>query len=328
MADLSDVENALKALIVSRIYPGGTTAPSAMTMPDATPIPARVVRGWPNKLQLKSDLAAGIVTISISPMPGSDRDTTRYSMAWEEDKARAPQDRTPMGVALAASVSGAPDKVTWSGVATCAQSASVTVDGRAYRVAVPVGATASDVAAAFVAAINPDRPVTQSGGSITLVGAYGLKAAMGVIVERGLVREIGRFQRSLQIALWCKSPEQRDAANRFIFGVMSGAGTARGTLDFIDIPEIVQTTPTAIVSSSKAQITYGSRNQSDDPEMAGLFRANFLYTVEFGQFEWSDGAAIVSIEAELTPYSTARSFDPNTTPEPEALIDDPMIVHI
>lgn len=327
MADLSDVETALKRVIVDAIYPSGVSAPSAMRAATGTPIPARVVRGWPNKLQLKSDLAAGIVTISITPA-GVDRDVTRYGPQWSADRGRAAADRTPMGVALSSSSgAGAPDTVSWSGVASCPQNVSVTVDGRVYRTGLTAGATAADAATALATLIAPDRPVAISGGVMTFVGAYGLRAAAGAIVARGLVREIARFERGFQVALWCNSPEQRDAAARFIADRMSGAGAPVGGLDHIDVVETVQATP-LITSTSKARVSYVSRNVSDDPEMIGLFRANFVYTLEYGQFEWSDGAAIVSLEAEFTPHSSARSFDPNTTPAPEPLIETPIIVHI
>jgi hypothetical protein len=64
MADITDVGQALVALIAGAAYPNGNTGPSVGNCP------VLVYQGWPNPEQLSSDLPVGKVHISVFPRPG------------------------------------------------------------------------------------------------------------------------------------------------------------------------------------------------------------------------------------------------------------------
>jgi hypothetical protein len=320
MADVSDVENAFKALIVSKIYANGTAAPSVMKMDNNAAIPAVVMRGWPNKTQLQRDLAAGVCTINIWPRPGSDQDVTPMSAgAWQQDTARmAEAIATPVTMTFSATggVSAAPDRIVFGGPAAAAQNVSVVVDGRGYHVSVTANQTAASIAAAFAALISADRTATSNGATLDLPGAHRLQGASGAIVSRGLWREINRTKRVFQIGLWCPSPEQRDAAGRFLNGVLRGKGTLAGHLSRFDLAD-----------GSTAHLQYQNTQMSDDPEMAGLFRRDFFFSVEYGDIEFADAAQIVQIETHFTPHGGGGGFGPGEE-APPALLPAPIVTLI
>ena len=84
MADQSDVEESLAAIIGSALYPMGSSGASTVGSV------VRVYRGWPDPVSLDRDLAAGTVNITISAEPHSQTTTTRYPDDW-----RVPQTVTP-----------------------------------------------------------------------------------------------------------------------------------------------------------------------------------------------------------------------------------------
>src|SRR5579862_3521069 len=115
MADQSDVEDALVALVASALYPNGTNVLAANgTL-------SRVYRGWPEAAALDADLAAGWVNVSVFPESGG-RNTTRYLNEW-----LVPVPTTPT---LLGSVLG--DAVTFSGNAGAGQLAGILADGSTY----------------------------------------------------------------------------------------------------------------------------------------------------------------------------------------------------
>src|ERR1700744_3522544 len=82
MADTSDVENALKALVIAAVYPNGTSQPSIVAKD------LFIERGWPVSAKLDTDLAAGKAHISIFPPEGMEPNTTRWPR--EEQLLTAP----------------------------------------------------------------------------------------------------------------------------------------------------------------------------------------------------------------------------------------------
>lgn len=202
MADVADVENALKAVLVAAIYPSGTNQPSAIAL-NAAHVPVAIMRGWPEKLQLQKDLAAGLAVINILPQPNGDQDVTRWPSTWQTADAAI----------------GAP---------------------------------------------------------------------VGVPVTNGLVRVIRQISRSFQLSLWCSTPEMRDAVGAFVSGVMAGKGTESGRRPFI-----------ALADNSAARLWFVSTNLSDDPELIGLFRRNWIYGVEYFDLEYADGTPIKEFDAGI-----------------------------
>ena len=60
MADQSDVEQALAAVVAAVLYPGGTTAASLVG------VACRVHRGWPDAASLDADLKREELTLQAS----------------------------------------------------------------------------------------------------------------------------------------------------------------------------------------------------------------------------------------------------------------------
>ena len=78
MADLSDVINGLKAVVLSTVYPDGTANPVSPLNGAQTVL----ISGWPVAKNLDNDLANGKVTISV--FTGQvERNTGRFLRKWQ-----------------------------------------------------------------------------------------------------------------------------------------------------------------------------------------------------------------------------------------------------
>src|SRR5437868_5530279 len=66
MADLSDVESGIVREVIGALYPNGPSQASAVGAA------CRVYRGWPSPATLNSDLAGGIVNVTIVPATTAD----------------------------------------------------------------------------------------------------------------------------------------------------------------------------------------------------------------------------------------------------------------
>jgi hypothetical protein len=78
MADLSDVINGLKAVIVATLYPNGSSNPVSPVNSVATTI----YGGWPLSKTLDAALGAGKVTVSIFTGQ-AERNTVRFLPKWQ-----------------------------------------------------------------------------------------------------------------------------------------------------------------------------------------------------------------------------------------------------
>ena len=81
MADISDVEQAMASAATSILYPAGSSQSSIIG------VLCRVYRGWPNPATLNTDLAAGMVNVTIITDNDSGRTTTRYLPEWHTTTA-------------------------------------------------------------------------------------------------------------------------------------------------------------------------------------------------------------------------------------------------
>src|SRR5438309_447692 len=115
MPDRADVEQALAALVAGALYPNGVGAGSAVG------VPCRVYRGWPVAGSLDTDLAKGLVHVTVQPVSGAVRDRTRFSQEWQGVQPEP---------TVTSSVHG--EVVQFDGVGDAGQVAGVVVDGRTY----------------------------------------------------------------------------------------------------------------------------------------------------------------------------------------------------
>ncbi|MGI4796186.1 MAG: hypothetical protein ACRYG8_19445, partial [Janthinobacterium lividum] len=184
MADISDVEAALCALIELAVYPNGLSAPSVSNTA------VKIYRGWPTNRALNSDLASGFQTVTVFSKEHSTRDTTRYARLWKTVAVTSPT--------LTVSVIG--DIATFDGAGGAVQFAGLVVNGVGYAYHVSSADTPTTVASAFSTLVP---------GAILLGTAVRILGAMieGKIVGTGTARmETRRQEQGIMIALWCSSP--------------------------------------------------------------------------------------------------------------------------
>lgn len=244
MADQSDVEAALLALISSAIYPAGPSSGSTVS------VDCRIYRGWPNSSALDSDLRAGLANVTVFPTPDSGQVTTRHLPIWQA---------TPAAVTLMASVSG--NTVTISGTPSAGQVAGLLVDQRAYAYAVQATDTPASVAANLASQARPAIIVQQSGATITIPGAYSLKAR--VVAQAQATSQIRRQRHDLRVTCWCPSPNARDA-------IATAIDQAFALVRFIPLPD-----------GTEAHLTYRGTTVLDQSQDALLYRRDLVYSLEY-----------------------------------------------
>jgi hypothetical protein len=243
MADQSDVEAALVAVVTAALYPGGTAAPSAV---GAT---CRIFRGWPNAAALDADLAAGRVNLTVFPVEGAVRNTTRYANEWQA-VAPAPT--------LTVSISGS--SATFAGRAYPGQLAGVLADGKAYVHRTQAGDTPELVAATLADTVRTDRIALLSGATLTVPGAV-LVARTGA--DASAVLEVRRQEQSFRLTAWCPSPALRDAACGRIDAVLSAAR-------FLSLAD-----------GTTGRHRFAGAATFDQSQDASLYRRDLIYAVDY-----------------------------------------------
>ena len=244
MPSQSDAEAALIQLAAAALYPNGAGAEPAIA---AT---IRLYRGWPNAAALDADLAAGRVNITVFPVPGATRITTRYQQDWNP---------SPVIPTLTVSVAG--DTVTFEGSADPGQLAGVLVEGQSYVHRTTTGDSPALVSAILAGAINLVRPALASDATITVPDATSLLARIAADASAAL--ELRRQQQEFRITAWCPTPDLRDAA-------CNTMDVAFAATPFLTLPD-----------GSAARLCYVSTTTFDQRQDAALYRRDLLYTVEF-----------------------------------------------
>ncbi len=243
MPDRSDVEQALAALIAGTLYPGGALGDSTIGNV------CKIYRGWPVAGALETDLERGVVHVSVVPVSGAMRDTTRYSTEWQGSL---------LPVTMTASVSS--ELVTFAGSGGAGQVAGIAVDGLAYAYRMRAGDSAALVAAALAAQIRADRPAVATGTSVHLISGRNTLARVVADGQGGqeLRRQEGRFR----VSFWCPDPSTRDAAVSLVDVGMAG-------WPFID------------VGGWACRLRLAGEAITDDGAAGGLWRRDLLYSVEY-----------------------------------------------
>ena len=244
MPTQSDAEAALIQLAAAALYPNGPSAPAVVGAI------FRLYRGWPNAAALDTDLAAGRVNVTVFPVPGATRDTTRYAPDWLPD---------PVTPTLTTTVSGT--TATFAGSAGPGQLAGLLVDGQPYVHRTTAADTPALVAATLAAAIYPTRIVVASGNSVTIPSATTLIARTAADATNA--QELRRQQQQFRITAWCPTPDLRDAACEAI-------DVACAATPFL-----------ALAGGFPARLRFVSTTTFDTRQDAALYRRDLLYTVEY-----------------------------------------------
>jgi len=244
MADLSDVETALVALISAAIYPNGAdAAPTNGTL-------SRIYRGWPEAAALDRDLAAGYVNVSVFPEVGG-RNTTRYLDEWLPLPSPGPL--------LTATVVA--NTVTFGGNAVPGQLAGILADSTTCVHATVPGDTPALVASDLAALLRQDRIVLLSGTTIVIPGVSRLLAR--VVATQPAMLQTRRQEQSFRITCWCPDPASRDSSASLI-------DSALAQVNFISLAD-----------GSVGRLRYRSGSVSDQAEDASLYRRDLVYQVEY-----------------------------------------------
>ena len=252
MADTSDVENALKAIVIGVVYPNGTLQPSIAG------VTVGVERGWPTANDLDTELGAGQAIISIFPPPGLERNTTRYPR--QESRIAKPVHT------LTATVAG--NTITIGGTVAIPQNVIALCGNRfLFPYSVQQGDTLDTIAANLAALIAAQFPGTDAAGSvITVAGNPGILQAR-IASTAQVATEQSLQEKTYWITCWCPTPAMRDI-------LAPAIDVALKQYDFI----VVGT------EQSRARIRYARSNTSDEGQKVQIYRRDLVYTVEFGTF--------------------------------------------
>lgn len=280
MADLSDAENALEALISQIIYPNGTSNPSAVIV-GGTPIACRVTRGWPKSASLDVDLKSGIANVTVYPMQ-IERNVTRFNRDWHA--------LLYSNSAVTIAVNAKAGTITLGGTLPspyAVQNFAVVTDNRqVFNYTLQSSDTLTSVATALASLIAVTFPGTTSSGQvITVIGANALNANVGIVA--GVIREVKRQIRYLRIVLWCSTPPIRDA-----LGALLDPALAANI--WLTMPD-----GTGARLQSNTSGIAGS-GPDDDPQKALLYRRDLVYTVEYSTSQMQAAEQITALTAALT----------------------------
>jgi hypothetical protein len=251
MADISDVENALVALIADAIYPNGSTQASVI---NADLI---VGRGWPVPEKLYDDLKAGKVTVSVYPQNGVERNTTRFTTDIHTLNIPAPT--------VTATISG--QTITFTGSLPTPQNIGVIIGDFSPTAKTAIyPATSADtmitIAAGLAALlVTAGIAATASGPVLTLPATAIASASVGVFGTAW--QELKRQERSIQVTLWCPTPAMRDLA-----------------APLIDVA-LVQNEHLLLDDGSGARLVYQRTMISDERQTVEIYRRDLVYMVEY-----------------------------------------------
>jgi len=245
MADQSDVENALTAIVANALYPAGTSVASV------TGNTCRVYRGSPTAPALAADLAAGVSHVTVIAS-GPIKNVTRYPRVWQ---AVAP-------VAASLGVQLDTLSVSFSGSCAVGQIAGVAVDGALFPYAVQARDTPATVASNLAALLRAAGWIVDySGTTIMLPAATHFYAR--VVNGAGSLREIKRQAQEFRITLWCPDPASRDAAAPAVDEALAAA-------PFIPLAD-----------GSYARMIFAGSDVVDESEDATLYKRDIRYSAEY-----------------------------------------------
>ncbi len=311
MADLSDVEQALVALIGSIVYPGGyAVTPSGPPPGILGSTLVDIYSGWPVTSDLDADIKAGRCNVSVFSMPQGSRNTSRYSRDWQPFP-------TP-GCTLTATASG--NAVTFGGIASAEQLAAFSAGRIGWVYAVQAGDTLSTIAAALAALVTSDGRLiaTASGATVTVTDPTGLAlpASCTTAALGSAWRETRRQEQRLMVTAWCPTPLLRDQLAAAIDNALSG-------IDWL----AVGSDPTL------TRIRYFSTSESDAGTDASAYRRDLHFLLEYPTIQTQTSAPLIYATALLhalgvditagtqSPISGVLSTDGGTTIETDAAGD-------
>lgn len=257
MADLSDVENSLVALIATALFPTITYLPGDMQA-SATGVATKLYRGWPESAMLTADVLQSRAHVSIFSEPGMTRNVSRWFPDQEQVATVTPT--------ITTTVSGV--TVTLAGTITAGNVVGVQTGApiSAYAYMTQAGDTLATAATALAAKIPG---ATASGAVITLVTPLNIRAA--VMVPQPVMTVTRQQEQGLRVSVWAPTPQARDALASLIDGAISGMKSASGFL----------TRFFPVGAYEAARIVARTTYTNDMPARDRIWRRDLCYTVEY-----------------------------------------------
>jgi hypothetical protein len=245
VADQSDVETALVAVVANALYPNGVASASALGCV------CRVYRGFPSSPTLGPDLAAGVVNVTVTG--GTEvTNVTRYPRKWHVVTA----------VPATLTVTVGPQSASFAGVCASGQLAGIAVNGALFPYAVQANDSPATVASNLCAALRAAGwLVDYAGATITLPNAETFTAR--VVNGAHALQELKRQVQDFSIMLWCPSPALRDAASLLV-------DEALASIQFL-----------ALADGSSARLIYAGTATEDVSANATLYKRTLRYGAEY-----------------------------------------------
>jgi hypothetical protein len=254
MADVSDVSNALVALINTAVYPTGSP-------PSVLGLHVKIYAGWPDPDTLNADLKSDAITppaalhVSVYPRD-EERNTTRFPTDWAQ-ASLSPTTYTLSQLGQTVTVGGAAPSPY------VPQNLFVFVNGRPYGVQATAGQTAAQIAGVLQALIVADVAGTTVAGAVITLPA-GVRIGALRVGSTGVAIKLVRQQEKLfQISCWADTPANRAALAQAFDPLL--ADTSRLTM----------------ADGTGGLLTYKSCAENDTDQKLGIYRRDLLYTVEY-----------------------------------------------
>lgn len=244
MADISDVENALAATLTSIVYPNGQSASSVFGCP------VRIMRGLPTSNTLQQDRSDGRLDLSISAIPETARNTTRWGLQ-----------NYPVQSMPGIKVATVGNLASFSGVANAGDLIGMIADQVCSVYAATAGDTGSVVAKALAAELQPGILCGVIGSSVSVPAARRVVAR--AVGAGAIVQELGRQEENLRVGLWAASPALRDQVGRLITSALA-------SVSFL-----------TLLDGSSARLRFESDANIDADQGSSIYRRDIEYSTEF-----------------------------------------------
>lgn len=267
MADLSDVTNALAAVLAGQFYPNGTSQPSVIG-DDIVVFP-----GWPESACLTSQMQAGNkIQVSVYPVAG-EKNVTRF-----DEKLREMSRGTKT---LLATVAG--NQVTLSGTVATPQNVAIFVNGKTVAYGLQSSDSLNSVAAALATLIsNAGIAASSAGAVLTVAGAVG-NVRCGVGVAGELYIEHKRQVKQFLVTVWAPTPDKRVAAAKVI-------DPALARLHYLTLAD-----------NTHARLIYVRSDDNDRDQEILVYRRDIVYAAEYATIEIVGGTEVVVVEESFVP---------------------------
>ena len=211
----------------------------------------RVFRGWPLLGPLELDLSAGVSNVSVFSVPGTGRNTTRWT----------PLPYVTLGSATL-TVQTCGTSATVGGIGGVGQVAGLLVDGQPFVYRSVAGDTALLVAAVLAEMVRVVRPCWLSAATLTVPEATKLVGRTSA--DGATMTEWARQSQEIRVTTWCATPTLRDQICSLLGGMFA-------TLSFLTMSD-----------GSAGRIRYCSSTSIDDHQDSRQYRRDLVYEVEYG----------------------------------------------